>query len=221
MTSILIVAAHPDDEVLGCGGLIARESRQGAQCHVLILTDGSGGRYDAATAAAHRQNTEKANRILGSAAVIREDFPNQGMETVPVTRIARCIEAHLERIRPEAVYTHHHGDLNRDHRIACEATLVACRPYPGQCVRSLYSYNVPSSTEWNAVSRETVFVPNVFVDITDTLDRKIAALGAYDTEGHPFPHPRSPEGLRSHARYWGLTVGLADAEPFQLLRKIR
>ena len=221
MENILIVAAHPDDEVLGCGGLIVRESAHGRRCNVLILTDGSGGRYDAATAAAHRENTDKANRILGSAAVIQEDFPNQAMETVPVARIARCIEGHLERLHTDAVFTHHHGDLNRDHRIAFEATLVACRPYPRQCVRQLYSYNVPSSTEWNAIDPKTVFVPNLFVDITDFLDTKIAALKAYDTECHAFPHPRSPESIRTHAGYWGLNVGLPFAEPFRLLREIR
>ena len=221
MNAILIVAAHPDDEVLGCGGLIARESRHGRDCHVLILTDGSSGRYDALTAAAHRQNIETANRILGSASVIREEFPNQGMETVPVTRIAQAIETQLARIRPVAVYTHHHGDLNRDYRIAAEATRVACRPYPEQVVRALYSYNVPSSTEYNAMTGDTVFIPNTFVDIADTLEIKIDALKAYGTECHPFPHPRSPESLRSHARYWGLTVGMADAEPFRLLRQLR
>ncbi|MBI9086963.1 MAG: PIG-L family deacetylase [Desulfobacterales bacterium] len=221
MKTILIVAAHPDDEVLGCGGLIARESRRGSLCHVLILTDGSSGRYDAEKAAAHGQNIEAANRVLGTASVRCEDFPNQRLETVPVTAIAQCIEAHLERIAPSAVYTHHSGDLNRDHRIACEATMVACRPYPSQTVREIYSYNVPSSTEYNAVSVDTVFVPSVFVDISDTLETKVEALLAYDTECHPFPHPRSPESLRGHARYWGLTVGMADAEPFRLIREIR
>lgn len=221
MKTILIIAAHPDDEVLGCGGLIARESRRGSRCHVLILTDGSAGRYDAETAAAHRQNTEAANRILGTASVAVEDFPNQLLETVPVTVIAQCIEGHLERVGPATVYTHHSGDLNRDHAVASEATMVACRPVPGQAVREIYSYNVPSSTEYNAVSAHTVFIPNVFVDIAETLDIKIEALSAYDTECHPFPHPRSPESLRAHARYWGLNAGMACAEPFRLIREIR
>jgi LmbE family N-acetylglucosaminyl deacetylase len=221
MRPILIVAAHPDDEVLGCGGLIARESRRGHHCHVLFLTDGSGGRYDSETSATHRQNAETANRIIGSASIIRERFPNQEMESVPVARIAQCIEGHLERLNPVAVYTHHAGDLNRDHRIACEATLVACRPYPGQCVRELYSYYVPSSTEYGAVSRQDIFAPSVLVNIADTLDKKIEALTAYSTECHPFPHPRSPESIRGHARYWGLTVGMQYAEPFELLRQLR
>ena len=221
MKPILVVAAHPDDEVLGCGGLIARESRNGTPCHVLILTDGSGGRYDKATAEAHRKNAAKANRILGSASVIQEGFPNQEMETVPVTRIAQCIEGHLERIKPVAVFTHHSGDLNRDHRIACEATLVACRPHPGQGVKELYSYYVPSSTDYGTVPGGHNFVPSVLVDIADTLHKKIEALLAYSTECHPFPHPRSKEGLRGQARYWGMTVGIDYAEPFELLRLIR
>lgn len=221
MSEILIVAAHPDDEVLGCGGLIARRSRQGGRCHVLILTDGSGGRYDGATAAAHRQNTAKANALLGSASVRVEDFPNQGLETVPVTTIARRIEDHLQRVSPRAVYTHHAGDLNRDHAVACEATLVACRPCPGQGVREIYSYFVASSTEYNGGRAETAFVPNVFEDIEGAVETKVAAMAAYDTESRPFPHPRSAESLRAHARYWGLNVGLAWAEPFRLLRKVR
>ena len=221
MKPILIVAAHPDDEVLGCGGLIARESRRGNPCHVLFLTDGSEGRYDSKTSAIHRENTDSANRILGSASVIRQEFPNQAMETLPVARIARCIEGHLESINPATVYTHHAGDLNRDHRIACEATLVACRPYPGQCVQELYSYYVPSSTEYGAVVRQNVFAPCVLVNIADTLDKKIEALTAYSTECHPFPHPRSPESVRAHARYWGVTAGMNYAEPFELLRRIK
>jgi len=221
MSPILIIAAHPDDEVLGCGGLIALECARHTPCHVLILTDGSGGRYDETMAAVHRQNTLVANRLLGATAVLRENFPNQALETVPVRQIAHCIEKHLAAIRPAAVYTHHGGDLNRDHRIAHEATLVACRPLPGQGVGALYTYYVPSSTEWNFIQGEKPFVPNVFVDIAATIGKKVAALEIYATECHRYPHPRSPEGLRASARYWGMCVGMEWAEPFQLLRQIR
>jgi N-acetylglucosamine malate deacetylase 1 len=221
MKPILIIAAHPDDEVLGCGGVIARESARGVPCHVLILTDGSGGRYDDDMVGVLKANALAANRILGSAGVIQEDLPNQALDTLPITRIAQCIEGHLETLKPEKVYTHHAGDLNRDHRLVHEASMVACRPYPGQGVRGIYSYCTPSSTEYNFIEGEHVFIPNLFVDIRGTIDKKIAALQAYKTECRDYPHPRSPDALRTCAVYWGLTVGLEYAEPFKLIRGVR
>jgi LmbE family N-acetylglucosaminyl deacetylase len=221
MKRILLVAAHPDDEVLGGGGMTLIETSRGNSCHILILTDGITGRYDEKTAAVHRESIQAANKILGTEDVILERFPNQAMDTVPVTHIAQCIEAHMERIRPTVVYTHNGGDLNRDHQIAYEATIIACRPYPGQEVREVYTYYVPSSTDWHLTEGKGPFIPNVFVNIKDFIDRKTHALQAYKTECRPYPHPRSPESLRVHANYWGLIVGLEYAEPFRLIRSIR
>lgn len=221
MKNILIIAAHPDDEVLGCGGLIALESEKGNRCYVLFLTDGSGNRYDSEDKKKLLQNVQEANSTLGTFKVIHEAFPNQALDTVPVTTVAQCLERHISEIKPDEIYTHHSGDLNRDHQIVYEATMVACRPLPGQSVKNIYSYYAPSSTEWHFTEGEKPFIPNVFVDIECSIEKKNAAMHCYQTECKNYPHPRSLESLRVYANYWGVTVGIECAEPFKLIRSLR
>lgn len=217
----LIIAAHPDDEILGCGGLIPREIEKQNPCYVLVLTDGSAGRYGQKKASRLKKSTSAAHQILGTTEIIVEQFPNQALETVPITAIAQCLEKHIQKICPTSVYTHHGGDLNHDHQIVYEASLVACRPFYGQKIRELYSYNVPSSTEWRCIEDDRPFIPNVFVDIGRWLDKKISAMKTYATEYKSYPHPRSAESLKAHANYWGLTVGMEYAEPFRLIRWLK
>jgi len=219
-TRVLVIAAHPDDEVLGCGAAMAWHAAQGEEVRTLILTDGAGGRYARAMRKTLRDSAQRSARILGIEGVTFLDLPNQGLDTLPITDVAQAVEKILADLRPQVVYTHHKGDLNRDHRIAYEATMVACRPLPGCPVARLLTYYVPSSSDYHEVDAESVFVPNVFLDAKRYLRRKLNAFLCYRSEVKAFPHPRSPEALEAYSRAWGVRVGLESAEPFRLIREI-
>ena len=222
----LIIAAHPDDEVLGCGGTIARLSKD-EEVHILILGEGATSRFSERDVAVLgeveqlRQSAQSAAKVLGASSVMLQDLPDNRFDQVPLLDIVKRIEHVLEELRPECVYTHHAGDLNIDHRMTFHAVLTATRP-TGKCtVRELYSFEVPSSTEWAFQRIEQPFKPNVYVDVHATIDSKIKAFAEYDSEVRHFPHPRSPEALRVIARRWGCVVGLEYAEAFDLIRWTR
>lgn len=220
MKKALIIAAHPDDEILGCGGTIKKFATK-FEFHVLILTGGAEGRYDKEMESLLRQNAQKANELVGTFKVYFENLPNQGLDAIPLTKVIQPIEERIALIKPEILFVHHSGDLNKDHRITYEATMTVSRPLPGQCVKKVYSYSVPSSTEWNFTEGEKVFVPNTFVEISSEIDSKIDAMKCYKSECRPYPHPRSPEAIKAYAHYFGLSVGLEYAEAFKLIRNIR
>ena len=223
MKTVLVVAAHPDDEVLGCGGTIARHVAEGSAAHVLFLADGvssrlgGGGKDELARRNAAASNAAK---VLGLHPPRLFGGPDNALDGMPLIEIIRGIEAVIAEIKPDVVYTHHAGDLNVDHRIACQAVLTACRPQPGFCVRAIYAFEVPSSTEWAASSTGPSFTPQRFVDVTATLDKKRQALAAYQEEMRPFPHARSAEAVDALMRYRGASVGVAAAEAFVVLREI-
>lgn len=225
--TILIVAAHPDDEVLGCGGTIARLAQQKNDVHILILGEGITSRYAAAskTSASETENLHAQSRevaaLLGAKSVTIHGFSDNRFDTVALLEITKVIEAKVEELKPEVIYTQHGGDLNIDHERTFRAVLTATRPMAGSPVRSLLAYEVPSSTEWAFGKFSPAFRPNVFVDISDTLEKKIAACSLYAEEMRAFPHPRSPEAIMAHARYWGSNAGLKAAEAFELIREIR
>lgn len=225
MKSILIVAAHPDDEVLGCGGTIAKLADQGAIVHVAFLADGVFARTGDAGAQqaelnARRAAAQKACDILGVKSVSFGDFPDNRMDTVALLDIIKAVEELIVEHRPDTVFTHHSGDVNIDHRRIHEAVVTACRPQLGHPVKTLLCFEVPSSTEWQLPGSASVFAPNWFVDISDTLKRKLDALNAYDTELRAWPHPRSVQGVEHLARWRGATVGVDAAEAFMLGRKL-
>ncbi|HYD74806.1 PIG-L family deacetylase [Ramlibacter sp.] len=220
---VLVVAAHPDDEVLGCGGTIARLAGEGRAVHVLILADGESARPQAGIdeAAARASAAQRAGEALGVASVTCLGLPDNRLDTVDLLQVVQAIEAVLGRVQPATVLTHHHGDVNIDHRIAHEAVLAACRPLPGSCVRELLFFEVPSSTEWRPGSPATAFAPTVFVDIGPALAAKMAALEAYAAELRPAPHPRSREAIDALAAWRGASAGVARAEAFMLGRSLR
>lgn len=223
---ILIIAAHPDDEVLGVGGTIARLSSEGNEIHVLIVTDGSSSQYADADDLKQiiknkARETDRCASWLGVKKVYYGGLPDMKLDTIPHIAINKVIEKTIEEVRPEIVYTHFWGDVNVDHQNVYKSTLVAVRPVFGQIVKELYCYRVPSSTEWTPNKPDTMFVPNVFVDIADFSDRKYKAFGEYATELRDYPHPRSERYLKEIDRATGLQVGLMAAEPFMLLRKIK
>jgi LmbE family N-acetylglucosaminyl deacetylase len=223
--SILILAAHPDDEVLGCGGTIAKLADEGVIVHVAFLADGVFSRAGEQTArqlelTSRRAAAQKACEILGVKSVSFGDFPDNRMDTIPLLDITKALEELIVVHQPEVVFTHHAGDVNIDHRRIHEAVVTGCRPQRGHPVKTLLCFEVPSSTEWQLPGSAPVFAPNWFVDISDTLDRKFAALDAYAAELREWPHPRSRQGVEHLARWRGATVGVDAAEAFMLGRQL-
>lgn len=228
MKNVLIIAAHPDDEVLGCGGTIARLSMEGNSVYTLILGEGVTSRDEYRDRAKREGEIEKLKREAQNAGKVLNvkktyifDFPDNRFDSIPILDIIKVIERIKGEVNPDIVFTHHHGDLNIDHQITCRAALTACRPYAGERLREIYSFEVPSSTEWNAPTAASYFIPDYFVDISNSLDKKIEALKEYETETREYPHPRSPEALDISARQWGIKVGLEAAEAFKVIRIIR
>jgi LmbE family N-acetylglucosaminyl deacetylase len=224
---VLVVAAHPDDEILGCGGTAARLVEEGREVYFAILGEGITSRSENRAAAdplrsslLHR-HAQAAAAIIGVKDIFLHRLPDNGLDTVPLLQVVKMVEDLIEKLRPEVVYTHHLGDLNVDHGVIHRAVLTATRPMAGQPVREIYAFEVPSSTEWAFGSLPPAFRPNVFVDVAATIEAKIAAMACYETEMREFPHPRSPEALRAVARRWGSVVGCHAAEAFELVRSIR
>ena len=225
--SVLVVAAHPDDEILGCGGTMTRLVREGHEVHIAILAEGMSSRYARREDAdqqqllhLHAQAQQAADKV-GAKELVLCKLPDNRLDTVPLLDVVKTVEDLIARFRPETIYTHHPGDLNVDHGVVHRAVLTATRPVSEQCVLDVYAFEVPSSTEWAFQRIEPPFRPNVFVDIEDSLETKIAALGCYDTETRRFPHPRSAEALRAIAARWGSVVGLQVVEAFELIRSVR
>ena len=222
---ILVVAAHPDDEVLGCGGTIARLSPDN-EIYTLILGEGITSR-DISMSQKEReleklkQDVKSANEILGVKKVFLENFQDNRFDSVNLLDIVKKIEGYILKIKPDIIYTHHHGDLNIDHRITFNAALTASRPIEDSAIKKIYSFEVLSSTEWNTQSASTVFVPNIYINISDTISKKIEAMEAYRGEIMGYPHPRSTEGIRILAQKRGLEVGLEFAEAFCLIREVQ
>ena len=225
--NVLVIAAHPDDEVLGCGGTIARLASEGAQVSILILAEGLTSRpdfdraRDAAALNVHHERARRAGKLLGAREVNVGGLPDNRMDTVPLLDVVQTIEREIARVQPELVFTQHGGDLNVDHVVTFRATLTATRPMRGGVVKRLYAYEVGSSTEWAFQQFEPRFQPHVFFDISTCLEKKIAAMQIYESEARPFPHPRSPEAIRATALRWGSAAGLLAAEAFTCIREIR
>lgn len=227
MKKVLIIAAHPDDEVLGCGGTIAKHAQHGDEVYSLILGEGITSRHSQRGRAITEElehlklAAEQAAKILGIKKVFFKDFPDNRFDTIPLLEIVKAIEEVKGEVKPDIIYTHHQGDLNIDHQITFKAALTACRPLKGESVKEIYSFEIPSSTEWNSPDAGTYFIPNVFVDITETFDKKIEALRAYKGESRDYPHPRSPRAVELIARRWGVSVGRELVEAFRLVRWIK
>lgn len=224
---LLVVAAHPDDEILGCGGTMALHSQRGDEVYVLILGEGVTSR-DEKRDRKHRgkeiadlkSQVKAANKIVETKKTFLFDFPDNRFDSVPLLDIIKVIEKVKRNIKPDTVYTHHKGDLNIDHRVTFNAVMTACRPLKGESVKEIYSFEVPSSTEWSADSSK-YFIPNYFVNIKETLEKKTNAMKAYTNEIRDFPHPRSERALEILACNRGISVGLKYAEAFEVIRQVR
>jgi LmbE family N-acetylglucosaminyl deacetylase len=217
---ILALVAHPDDEVLGAGGTLARHAAQGHEVHIAFLTDGVGARGDDRAAAERRAlAARQAAEMLGACTPHFLDFPDNRLDTIGLLDIVKPIESIVEVVRPSVVYTHHRGDLNIDHVICHRAVMTACRPLPGIGVRRIFAMEVPSNTEWGSASAAP-FNPMRFVDISATMAAKRRALECYAEEMRPFPHARSYEAIEALVRWRGASAGLAAAEAFMVMRDV-
>jgi len=224
---VLVLAAHPDDEVLGCGGTIARLTDEGREVHIAIFGEGITSRHadpgeaDQAALDELHQTALQVATSLGAANLSLFKLPDNRFDTVPLLDIVKPIEGLISEVRPSVVFTQHGGDLNIDHVTLFRATLTATRPMEGMPVRDVYAYEVASSSEWAFDQFEPTFQPSLFVDIEATLMRKVKAMELYESEARPFPHPRSGDALIHAARHTGARVGMKAAEGFHTIRALR
>jgi LmbE family N-acetylglucosaminyl deacetylase len=222
---ILVIAAHPDDEILGCGGTIARLVKEGHEAYTLILGEGITSRDEKRDRHKNKKNINKikkqairANKIIGVKKVFTYDLPDNRFDTLPLLDIVKVIEKVKIKIAPNIILTHYEKDLNIDHRITYQAVLTASRPLLNESTKEIYSFEIPSSTEW---SYPLTFSPDVFFNIADTINLKLQAMQEYETELRELPHPRSLDAIKLTAQQWGVKLGLQFVEAFKAIRIIK
>ena len=222
MNRVMVVAAHPDDEALGCGGTIARHVNEGDEVHLVFMTDGIGARNGLEMGSKQNRNNAAhlASELLGVKSVEFLDFPDNEMDAVPLLNVTKAIEELISKYLPQVIYTHHVGDLNIDHQITHKAVLTACRPQPEMCVNEIFTFEVLSSTEWQTPGH-IPFTPNVFINITKYIEIKRKLLEVYSEEMRGSPHSRSIENVIRLSALRGNSSGVDYAEAFCLARKIK
>ncbi len=225
MSNVLVVVAHPDDEILGVGATVAKRSQGGDVVKAIILGEGQTSRWESREETPEKvieelhKDTLRAANYVGYQDVFFAGFPDNRFDHVDLLDIVKYIEEIIKKFKPEVIYTHHRGDLNIDHQITYKAVLTATRPVVNYTVKEIYTFETVSSTEWNFSYTEP-FNPNVFETVDDYFQRKLEAIKCYRSELCKFPHPRSLEGLEVTARKWGCVVGKGYVEPFILVRKV-
>lgn len=225
MKNVLVVAAHPDDEILGVGGTVKKFATEGKIVRAVIVAEGLTSRTDTRTETDKKElvklqeDGRKAADTVGYKSIEFCSLPDNRLDTEALLDIIKLVTKYVEMYQPDTIFTHHHGDLNIDHRRTCEAVLTSCRPVGNYSVQRIYAFETPSSSEWNYNYTEP-FCPNVYVDIGDAIDAKIKAMSCYSTESTAYPHPRSAEALRALAQYRGSNAGFQIAEAFMLLREM-
>ena len=222
---ILIIAAHPDDEVLGCFGAVARMVKEGDEAYTLILGEGKTSRDEQRSIENKKaelnilnQEIEKANSVINIKKTFIENFPDNRFDSVDLLDIVKAILKVKEEVKPDIIFTHYENDLNIDHQITYQAVVTATRPMEDESVKEIYSFEVLSSTEWNY---PLSFSPDLFFDISETIKLKKEAMKQYDSELCQFPHPRSIEGIELNAKYHGMRVGKTHVEAFKTVRVIK
>ena len=219
---ILVVAAHPDDELLGCGGSLAKLSKKKSNIYALFFTDGvsSRNKNNNTEASKRKKNSLKSLKIIGVKKSKFLSYADNALDKVPLIQIIKEIEKVIKEFKPDTIFTHSNVDLNIDHEIISRAVVTASRPKPNFCVKNILLFETLSSTEWNFNLKKKSFNPNYFIDITKTIDIKVKGAKAYKSEFSSWPHPRSITGIKNLAKYRGQSVGLKYAEAFCLLRKV-
>jgi LmbE family N-acetylglucosaminyl deacetylase len=223
--NILAVVAHPDDEVLGCGGTLAKLSRKGFNIHVLIIAEGltsrtKKGEVDKKSYKKLHLATKKSSKILGIKSFEILKYPDNKLYSVDFLKIVKILEKKISILKPKTIFTHHSGDLNIDHQIVAKAVITSTRPTANNSVKRILAFETPSSTEWS-FNTDKIFLPNYFENIEKTFNSKFRALREYSNEMRKFPHPRSYESISALAKLRGSSVGLKYAEAFQIIRFIK
>jgi len=219
--NVVVVAAPPDDEILGAGATLARHVQGGDEVHAVVLADGALSRYEDHMVGELQAGGVAAARHIGFASLRFEAFPDQRLDQVAIVDLTQHVETILAELQPDIVYTHFRGDVNVDHAFVAQAVWTACRPYQMPQLRLIAAFETPSSTEWASAGQGAAFRPTLFVDVGTTIQCKLAAMSCYTSELRDYPHPRSLRALRERASYWGSVVGLSAAEPFEVLRGLR
>lgn len=225
--NVLVFAPHPDDEVLGCGGTIARYVAEGADVYVCVVTSALPPVYDNTEAVRngwpHMIYPEiiKAHEILGIKETFFLQFPTVQLETVPRYELNEKIGDLVQKLVPDVVFIPHFGDMQKDHRITSEAVMVAVRPKYKNTVRFVYAYETLSETEWNVSHVANMFIPNTYVDISPFLEKKINAMACFKSQLEKFPNPRSLQAIDALAKLRGSTICVEAAEAFSLIRECR
>ena len=218
--NILVVAPHPDDEILGCGGTIKKRVDEGHQVYVLIMSRGTPKYYSEERIVNVRREAKAAGQLLGVKETLFFDFHAPELDTVPLAELSRKITEVLTRLQIHTVYLPHRGDIHYDHELVFRAGLVAARPTGNYSVKEIVCYETLSETEWAPPFPDSAFIPTHFVNITKQMDLKKEAMGCYKSQLRPFPNSRSLETIEALAKYRGATVGFERAEAFMLIRKI-
>ena len=218
--NVFIIAAHPDDEVLGAGGSILKHVDVKDTVRILILSDGEKSKSTKVNVEQRQKQAHKVAGMLKVKDLILEKFPDNQFDSLPILQIIKKIECHLQKIKPNIIYTHFVHDLNIDHQLTFQAVLTACRPQPSFFVKKIFSFEIPSSTEWQIKDQTYAFCPNEYHDITNFINQKIEILKIYKGELRKYPHPRSIIGVKALAQLRGMEVGLLYAEGFQIVRNI-
>jgi N-acetylglucosamine malate deacetylase 1 len=218
---VLVIAPHLDDEVLGCGGTIARYVAHGDEVHILVITYGDPEIYPPEEELQTRQELKAAHEILGTSSVQFLDFPAPKLDTFPGYKLADAVSGIIRSLQPDILYLPHRGDIHADHRVVYQAGMVAARPINACSVRQIFCYETLSETEWASPFGDEAFIPTVFVDITNYLEQKLKAMACYHSQIKESPHPRSLQAIAALAQLRGSTVSLPAAEAFVLVRDIR
>lgn len=224
---VAVIAAHPDDEILGCGASLKKLTAKGCQVNVLILGEGITSRSNVRDPESDkiqleklRQNCHQANQTVGVKNVVMKQYPDNRFDSIDLLDIVKDIETFLGDFPADAVFTHHRGDLNIDHQITNRGVVTACRPAVMASPDLILCFNVLSSTEWYFGSRENLFTPNFFIDVGDTIEDKVKAMAFYESEIKPFPFARSLESIRIQAKHYGQIINVEAAEAFEIIRAI-
>lgn len=218
--NVLVLAPHPDDEVLGCGGTICRHVAAGDSVSVVVATRGISELFSDEFIETGRREAQAAHSLLGVADTRFLDFPAPALDTVPRYVLAGAISDSIREIRPEVLYVPHHGDIHSDHFHLHQAALVAARPLEGSPVRKILAYETLSETEWAPPQMDAVFYPTVFIDISSYLQKKLDAMACFESQLKPAPNARSLRNITALAHYRGSTVACDAAESFMLVREI-
>lgn len=211
--SVLVFAPHNDDELLGVGGTVLKLSGKGYTVTVCEVTSGPSFQRI-------KEEAIKAHQVLGVKEAVFLELPSSKLEGLPKAKMCLQFGEVVKQVRPEIVFIPHYGDLHLDHRWVVESALVALRPLNAPFVKKILAYETLSETEWNSPSAANAFLPNYWVDVSEELDRKLAAMECYQSQLHDFPHPRSLQAIRALAEYRGSTIGTKAAEAFMLIRGI-